>query len=150
MFNTIRFFISQAVFILLLTACVTVPSDFEEPEVSVTSFIPINTNGIAPQFKIILHITNPNREPLELEGMSYSIHIDGNKVMSGVTNDLPTVKPYGEADVTINATTSLWGGFNLLTGLMNKPGGKIEYEFTAKLDVGTFRPRINVVEKGSF
>lgn len=43
-----------------------------------------------PRFEIVLHITNPNRDPLELEGISYTIHLEGNKVMSGVANDLPT------------------------------------------------------------
>jgi LEA14-like dessication related protein len=133
----------------LLLACATIPSDFEKPAVSVTSFKPINSGGITPQFEIVLHVTNPNREALAIEGMSYTIHLEGNKVMSGVSNDLPTIEPYGEADVTLNATANLLGGFKLLTGLMNSQKENIDYEFKAKLDVGTFMPRISVVKKGT-
>lgn len=146
--DTIKKFLLQMFYILFLSACATVPSDFEEPSVSVTSFTPKQSAGITPQFEIVLHITNPNREPLELEGMSYTIHLEGNKVMSGVSNNLPTIEPYGEADVTLNATANLLGGFQLLTGLMNQAKEHIEYEFKAKLDIGAFMPRIAVVKKG--
>ena len=148
--NIIRFFLLQASLIFLLAACASIPSDVEEPAVSVTSFKPIGTGGMSPQFEIILHVTNPNREPLPLEGMSYNIHLEGNKVMSGVANDLPTIEPYGEVDVTLNATASLMGGFQVLTGMMNEYKEHLEYEFKAKLDVGTFMPRIDVVKKGTF
>ncbi len=151
MFNTIRLFLLQVMFISFLSACATtMPSDFEEPAVSVVSFKPINSGGITPQFEIVLHVTNPNREPLAIEGMSYTIHIEDNKVMSGVSNDLPTIEPYGEAEVKLNATANLMGGFKLLTGLMNTKNGEIAYQFKAKLDVGTFMPRINVVKEGTF
>lgn len=146
--ETIKLLVLQIFLIFFISACATVPSDFEEPSVSVTSFSPKQSAGITPQFEIVLHITNPNREPLELEGMSYTIHLDGNKVMSGVSNNLPTIEPYGEAEVTLNATASLMGGFQLLTGMMNQAKDNIEYEFNAKLDIGAFMPRITVVKKG--
>lgn len=148
MFYSSRHILIQLVTIIFLTACVTTPSDFEDPSVSVSSFKPKNSNSISPEFEIVLHITNPNREPLELEGLSYSIHLDGNKVMSGVANDLPTIAAYDEADVTLHATASLFGGFKLITELMNDPKEHIEFEFNAKLDVGSFRPRIEVSQKG--
>jgi LEA14-like dessication related protein len=144
----IRLFLISAVTIFSLTACVTTPSDFEEPSLTVTSFAPINSDSISPRFEIVLHITNPNRDPLELEGVSYTIHLEGNKVMAGVANDLPTIEPYGEADVKLEATANLFGGFQLLTGLMNEHKEHIEYEFNAKLDLGAFKPMIRVNKKG--
>ena len=150
MFYSIRFLSLPVVLILSLTACVTALTDFEEPAVSVTSFRPKGSHGISPQFEIVLHVTNPNRDALALEGMSYTIHLDGNKVMSGVTNDLPTIEPYGEADVLLNSTADLLGGFQLLAGLMTESKDYIEYEFSAKLDVGAFMPRIEVSKKGRF
>ena len=134
---------------MFLSACITAPSDFEEPTVSVTSFTPKSSDSISPRFEIVLHITNPNREPLALEGMSYTIYLEANKVMSGVANDLPTIEPYGEADVTLDATADLLGSFQLLTGLMTKNKEHLEYEFNAKLDVGVFKPRIAVSKKGT-
>ncbi len=138
----------SAVCIMILSACVTTPTDFEQPSVSVVSFRPKPSDSISPEFEIILHITNPNRDSLELEGMSYTINLNDNKVISGVANDLPTIEPYGEADVTLYATADLFGGFQLLTGLMNTKNGQVEYEFNAKLDLGFFKPVIRVNKKG--
>ncbi len=149
MLYSIRLFLTLALTTLFLIACVTTPSDFEQPSVSVTSFTPVSSTSISPQFEIVLHIINPNREPLALEGLSYSISLDGNKVMSGVSNDLPTIEPYGETDIKLNASTDLLGGFQLITGLMNENKEHIEYEFNAKLDVGVFKPRIEVSKKGT-
>lgn len=142
----------QIIVLFLLStiiSCVTVPSDFVEPGVSVTSFNPEPGDGISPRFKIVLHITNPNRDPLALEGIAYSILLEGNEVMSGVSNELPTIEPYGEDDVTLYATANLFGGIKLMTGLMSNQSKHINYEFKAKLDVGTFMPRIDVVKKGT-
>lgn len=150
MLYPVRFFSIFLVCIFFVTACVTTPADFEEPSVSVTSFLPKPSASLTPQFVIVLHITNPNREPLELEGMSYTIHLDGNKVMSGVSNELPTIEPYGEADVILNANADLLGGIQLLNGLMTERKEHIEYEFIAKLDVGLFMPRIEISKTGIF
>jgi LEA14-like dessication related protein len=149
MLYSIRLFFTLALTTLFLIACVTTSSDFEQPSVSVTSFTPISSASISPQFEIVLHIINPNREPLALEGLSYSISLDGNKVMSGVANDLPTIEPYGETDIKLNASADLLGGFQLITGLMNENKEHIDYEFNAKLDVGVFKPRIEVSKKGT-
>jgi LEA14-like dessication related protein len=144
----VRLFLIAAVSISSLTACVTTPSDFEEPSLTVTSFTPKNSDSISPRFEIVLHITNPNRDPLELVGISYTIELEGNKVMSGVANDLPTIEPYGETDVKLEATVNLFGGFQVLTGLMHEHKEHIEYEFNAKLDIGAFKPMIRVTQKG--
>lgn len=141
-------FLLPLVTIAFLSACATMPSDFEQPSVSVTSFLPTGSTGISPQFEIVLHITNPNRNPLVLQGLTYSIYLDGNKVMSGVANDLPEIQPYGEADVQLNATANLLGGFKVISGFMNDTKGHIEYEFKARLDIGQFKPRIEVNKKG--
>ena len=143
-----RLFLLQLVTLLFINACVSIPSDFEQPSVSVTSFTPKGSAGISPQFDIVLHITNPNRKPLKLLGLSYSIHLDGNEVMSGVANNLPTIEPYGETDVKLIASANLVGGFKLITGLMNETRDYIDYEFKARLDVGRFTPRIEVSKKG--
>ena len=150
MFYPMRMLLIATACIFSLSACVSIPTDFEEPSISVSSFTPKRSANFTPQFEIVLHVTNPNREPLALEGMSYTIHLDGNKVMSGVSNDLPTIEPYGEADVVLNATADLLGGFQLLTGLMAENKQQIEYEFNAKLDVGVFMPRIEVRKQGVF
>jgi len=148
--KNIKSYFLQILLVVMLTACATVPSDFERPGVTVTSFKPVSSRNLSPEFEIILRVTNPNRTALELEGISYTIDLDGNEVMTGVANDLPVIDAYGEADVKLYATANLMGGLNFITSLMNQYKDQVEYEFNAKLDVGTFMPRINVNKKGMF
>ena len=132
---------------LLLGGCAGLPTDFEEPSLAVTAVDFREQRGMSPQFDITLHVTNPNRVPLEIVGMSYDVVLQGTEVVSGVANDIPRIEPYGEADFTVSAVVSLLGGINLVRQLVNS-GDRIDYEFNARLDVGGFRPRINIKEAG--
>ena len=134
--------------LLLLAACASMPSDFEEPSLTISSIAFRNSNSIAPQFDVMMHITNPNRTALNMVGMSYTIRLAGNKVVTGVANDLPVVEPYGEADVMISAAVSLFGSIRLLNELMTRSPDEIDYAFDAKLDLGRTRPRININRLG--
>ncbi len=136
------------VFLILLGGCVSLPSDFKEPGVSVISVTPKISNGISPQFDIKLRVTNPNREALSIAGLAYTIHISGNKVIEGVANELPNIAAYGEADVTLNATANLFSGFKLLTDLLDNPTAPVDYEFNAQIDIGPFYPMINIKRAG--
>jgi LEA14-like dessication related protein len=103
---------------------------------------------MVPRFEIGLHIVNPNRTALKLEGIVYSVILEGHKVLTGVSSDLPLIGAYGEGDVTLIATVDLLSGVSLLASLMNKPQESFSYELEARLDIGSLRPRIHVREKG--
>ena len=75
---------------------------------------------MTPQFEIDLHIVNPNRDALDLKGLSYTLHLAGNQVVSGATSKLPVIAAYGEADFKIDASVSLLDGLQLLSKLINE------------------------------
>lgn len=134
--------------LLTLMGCATLRPDFEEPTVTVSSLRALPNEGLAPQIEIGLHIVNPNRVALNLQGIAYSLKLEGYKILTGVANDLPTIDAYGEGDVTLIATTDLLSSIRLITNLMNAQRGAIDYELEAKLDLGGFTPPIRVGEKG--
>ena len=134
--------------LLLLAACVSLPADFKEPAVSLVSITPQITNVFAPEFDIVLHITNPNREVLDIAGLSYTIHLQGNKLIAGVANDFPVVAAYGEADISLHARADLIGGISLLGDLLNHPSEQVEFELNAEIDLGTLYPMIRVQRSG--
>ena len=137
-----------ALMAIILAGCATVSPDFDEPTVSVTSFQARQSQSIAPQFEIGLHIQNPNRTPLKLNGISYKIYIEGHKVLTGVANKLPVIAAYGGGDVTLHAVTDLFGSIQLITDLMSQQRETFGYEFVAKLDVGGLLNTILVSRKG--
>ena len=138
-------------FLTLLIAmfgCAGLESGFETPTVGVSSFRVLPSEGAMPRFEIGLHIINPNRTELKLEGLVYSVTLEGHKVITGVANDLPTIEAYGEEEVVLIATADLLKSIGLLTTLLKSQQEKFDYELDAKLDIGRFLPRVHVVEKG--
>ena len=133
---------------LLIIGCATFRSGTEMPTVNVSSIRALPSEGIAPRFEIGLHIINPNRSPLKLRGIAYTLSLEGHKLVTGVANDLPIIDGYGEGDVTLVASTSLLSSIRFFTDLVNTQRDAITYELNAKLDLGGFRPAMHVGEKG--
>jgi LEA14-like dessication related protein len=134
--------------LLLLAGCVTLPSDFKEPGVSLVSIRPQIENLFAPEFDVVLHVTNPNREALDITGLSYTVHLQGKKLVQGVANELPVIAAYGEADIRLRAAADFLGGISLLSDFLNQPGEQFDYEFNADIDLGTLYPMVRVQRSG--
>jgi LEA14-like dessication related protein len=135
--------------IVLLSACAALRPGYETPTVTVSSFRALPSAGAVPNFEIGLEVLNPNREPLELAGISYTVSLDGHDIIKGVGNDLPVIKGYGTGNVTLTATANLLAGVGLFTDMMRGPKDSFEYRLRAKLDPGGFRPSIRVEESGT-
>lgn len=123
--------------------------NYEQPTVTVSSFRTLPSEGALPQFEIGLQVINPNRDPLKLEGISYTISLDGHDIIKGVGNQLPVIEGYGTGQMTVTASANLFAGIGLFTDLMRGPKDSFEYRFSAKLDPGGFRPSIRVEDAGT-
>ena len=135
----------------LLTGCAGMGAGYEKPSVTVQSFRPIaadDGSGL-PEFEIVLHVINPNLEPLELAGVSYTISLDGNELIKGVGNQLPVIEGYGEGSFTLNASFNLMAGVRLFRTLMETETDGFDYRFDAKLDPGAYKRKIRISDSGS-
>jgi len=134
--------------VFTLSSCAQFSPRFETPTVSVTSFRALPGQGAIPLFEIGLHVINPNRMALELEGISYHVDLEGHRVLSGVANQLPIIEAYGEGDVVLQVQPDLFNTISLFTDLLNQPRDQFRFELTAYLDVGVFMPKIKVEKEG--
>lgn len=134
-----------------LAGCAGMGSDYEAPSVSVQSFHPVaaDDGGGLPTFEIVLHVINPNLDPLELAGISYSISLDDHKLIKGVGNNLPIIEGYGEGSFVVTAGFNVIAGIQLFRSLMNKDSDSFDYAFDAKLDPGAYKRKIRVSDSGS-
>lgn len=132
----------------LLTGCALLQPAFETPEVRVTSVRMLPSETMAPRFEIGLHVINPNRTPLKLNGLTYSVNLEGFKVLSGVANDLPVIAGYGEGDVLVEATADLVSSLGLISELMQRPRETVTYDLNAKLDIGALLPSLRINQSG--
>lgn len=136
--------------LMLIAGCAGLGVGREEPTVSVQSFRAVPGQGASlPTFEIDLVVLNPDSEPLRLEGVAYSIELDGKPLLNGVSNELPRVQGYGQATVTLNAAINVLGGIRLLNSLLGEGRDEIEYAFKARLDPEGFARDIRVTETGS-
>jgi LEA14-like dessication related protein len=137
--------------LLLLFGCGSLTPGFEQPQVNITSFtLAPNSTGVAPRFNIGIRVVNPNRIALPLRGMSYSVEIEGNRILNGATPNLPTVPAYDTADFVIEASPDLLGSVRLLSDLFSRQRTSLGYTFTARIDTAGMLPSINVEESGNF
>ena len=133
-----------------VSACATLGPDWEDPTVTVTSFQAAPSEGMAPTFDVGLRILNPNASDLELEGIVYTISIEGKELVKGVGKDFPVIEAYSQEDINISASVQLLAGLRLISGLMKNQGDSLNYEFEAKLDLKGIYPTIYVTETGDF
>jgi len=136
--------------ILLLQACASLDPDYEKPTVTLSSFRALPSQGGMPTFEIGLHILNPNASAIRLEGIVYTVAIQGHDVVKGVGRDFPVIEGYAEQTVKLTAAANLLAGIRLVMDLMNTPGDDLEYEFEARLDTGGIGRDIRVRENGTF
>lgn len=135
---------------LLIQACASIDPDYEQPTVTLSSFKALPSEGGMPTFEIGLHVLNPNSSPFRLEGIVYTISVQGHDVVKGVGKDFPVLDGYSEQTVKLTATANLLAGIRLVMDMMSTPAEDLQYEFEAKLDTGGFGRSIRVKETGSF
>ncbi|WP_439135176.1 LEA type 2 family protein [Pseudomaricurvus sp.] len=134
----------------IVSGCASLSPDFEDPQVDVLSIKRIPSEDLEQRFAVGLRMTNPNDSELKLKGISYSLSIEGYKVASGVSADVPTLAPYGEARFSLPVSTSLLNSIRLLKHLMELNKSSLSYRLEAKLDMGIpFVPKTRVVEEGN-
>lgn len=136
--------------LVAVAGCATLSPDYEEPTVALTSFRSLPSEGVAPAFEVGLRIINPNPDDLVLQGIVYTIRVDGRDVVKGVGKDFPVVEGYSQQDVTLTASVDLLGGLQFIADRVRAQTTTMRYEFEARLDLAGLYPTIRVSEKGEF
>lgn len=132
----------------VLGACASISPDYEKPTVTLSSFRALPSEGMVPAFEIGLRIINPNSQALKLEGIVYTVSLEGHELVKGVGKDFPVIEGYSEGEVKLTASANLLAGIRFIGDMMHSQGESLEYEFKAKLDLGGIYPTIRISEKG--
>jgi len=133
----------------LLTACAGSLRGYEQPAVTVTSVRAVPSAGALPDFEIGLRVVNPNRQALPIEGISYSVSLQGNEILTGVGKDFPLIDGYSQEDLTVTASANLFAGMRLFGELLRANRDTVDYAVDARLDLGGFRPTLRVRDEGT-
>lgn len=134
----------------LLTAC-SGKGDlaFEPPVLSLSSLGLVPSEGKAPRIAIGLRVVNPNGTPLRMRGLSYTVALEGHRMITGVTSRLAEVPPYSETEIELNSPIDLISSIRLFNELINTPGrDRLKYSLNARLDIDGMLAPLRLIEDG--
>jgi LEA14-like dessication related protein len=80
-----------------------------KPEVSLSSLQVDEVKLFAQRFRLLLRVRNPNDRDLAVDGLEFTLDLNGEPLARGLTHDAVTVPRQGEATVTVFATSDLNG-----------------------------------------
>lgn len=138
--------------VLALAGCASLGPGFKEPGIKVTrvKLLPGEGQAITPRLEVGLSISNPNGTDLSVRGMSYSIALEGYRLASGVTGNVPVFRAFSETPMTLTLTPDVLAIARFIRQLHGSGAGQaLDYELTAELDIGRWRPDIALRESGS-
>ncbi|QFT54995.1 LEA type 2 family protein [Microbulbifer sp. THAF38] len=133
-----------------VSGCATLSPNFQKPEVEVIAVQPLPAKaGNNLRFRIHLRVFNPNNSELALSGLFYTLRLGGHKVLTGTSNNLMPIAPYGQDDIAVDATASLVGSIFAAVDLINLNQDSIPYELEAKIGLSkSLLPSIKVNRSG--
>ena len=135
-----------------LAGCANLTPGLKDPTIKVTrvNLLPAEGTAVVPRLAIGLQVVNPNGTDLSVRGMSYSIALEGYSLASGVTGDVPVFRAFSETPMTLTLTPDVLAIARFIRQLHGSGAGQaLDYELTAELDIGRWRPDIAVRESGS-
>ena len=135
---------------ILMTGCASRGDPtWETPSVSLTSFGLAPEAGGTPRFRIGLRIINPNSTPLKIRGMSYSVKLEGQRMLTSVASNLADVPPWGESEIELRSGIDLLGGLRFFNELISNPArDELRYAFEAKIEVENAVLPLRITEEG--
>lgn len=122
---------------------------FEPPVLSLSSFGLMPSEGKAPRVVMALRVVNPNGIPLRMRGMSYTVSLEGHRMLTGVSSRLAEVPPYAETEIELNSPIDLVSSIRLFNEIINTPGrDRLKYSLNARIDVDGMLAPLRLIEDG--
>ena len=128
-------------------------ASFQYPEplhVIIAGVEPLEGEGLEVRMLVKLRIQNPNDSPLEFDGLSVQLDVQGKRFATGVSDAGGSIPRFGEALVDVPVSISVVGIARQAIGVVTKEyRGKLAYEMTGQL-AGPALNRLNFMSKGEF
>ena len=122
---------------LSISGCASL-QPLKSPEVSLVSIQGGKSQGLSAGFVLRLKVTNPNNIDLTIDGMHFVLDISDRKVLSGVSNNIPTLLAYSETIVDVNARVGLFEIIKLAKHFAKNTDKNINYHLTTTIDPDGF------------
>lgn len=95
------------VVLLGVTGCASLGVGLAPPDVQIANLVALESTAFEQRMQVDLRVRNPNRAPLEVEGIRFAIDLNGRPLGSGQSGELFAVPGLGDAVVSLVMTTTL-------------------------------------------
>lgn len=137
--------------IIALQGCSWLRTELNDPEITLVGFSRAASDGLLLQrFALRLHITNPNDLQLDIKGMTFTFEVGGRELLHGISNDIPLIEPYGEAEFTVQGSARLLEALQLLRDTHRNGSDTMDYTLYTRIELAKGWPStFNLKRTGS-
>lgn len=114
---------------MILNGCATLPGH-EPIQVNVVGIESLPGEGLEVRMLVKLRIQNPNEAPIDYDGVSLNLNVQGQTYASGVGNQRGTIPRFGEAVIEVPVTISTLRLGLQAFGLMRDGNGLESLKYT--------------------
>jgi LEA14-like dessication related protein len=121
----------------LIVACAGITYHATPPNVSIAGIELLDAQLLEQSYALTLRIQNPNETALYINGLSYTLYINGSEFATGVSNQHIEVPAYSENLLAVTLVSSTFGIVKQLRELGYNPNQSFNYRLSGKASLGT-------------
>lgn len=126
--------ITSACVLLMLSACVS--TKLKAPKLSIVNVGMVSADVFNQQFRIRLHVQNPNDRELPIKAIEYELFLQGDSFAEGVSDQPFVVPAQGDAEFdTVVRTNFMSSVGRLLSKLNANEAGMVQYTFVGHVQL---------------
>ncbi|WP_419636825.1 LEA type 2 family protein [Thiolapillus sp.] len=119
--------------LFMLSACAGLMTDSDALRVNLSGLQVLEVRLLEQRFLADIRIQNRSWKPLDVEGFSFDLDLNGKKFVSGVSNRHVTIEALSDAVLSVNLTGTLFGLIRQMQAFQNMEGKPFRYAFSGVL-----------------
>ncbi|MCW5620850.1 MAG: LEA type 2 family protein [Burkholderiales bacterium] len=119
--------------LLALSACAGMPGGMEPLSVTLADVRPSQMGLLEQEYMMKLRVQNPNGIDVPLQGVAFSVELNGKTFAKGVSRQNEVVPAFGDVLLEVKAISSLGDVLNQVSGLRAGAPERITYRVQGKL-----------------
>lgn len=109
----------------------------DPPRVALAGIRLLDLTLFEQRYLLALRIQNPNRFELPIEGMSYTLDVNGSEFAHGVNNRKTTIPAFGEQLLEVSVVTDLLGTVKQLQRWEGQRPQKLDYRLKGRIQIAS-------------
>jgi LEA14-like dessication related protein len=141
--------VSVALACAFLASCSAFAPKIETPRLSVISVGMMSADIFNQQFRVRMHVQNPNDRDIPVNGLDYKLFLEGDSFAEGVSNQAFVIPALGETEFDLTVRTNFVSSIGRLVSRLNGRT-QVNYVLEGKVltDIGMFN-KVPFRESGS-